>query len=98
MKWDQKQILDFAQDRFGENTALSIAVRGNKEMSELLSSLSHGVMSNYDVAIECADIVIFMMQISEKMGYDLLQLVDDKMDINVERKWGKNIDGSFQHI
>ena len=98
MKWNQSQVLAFAEDRFGVNSALAIAVRGNKEMSELLSALSNNTVSNYDIAMECADIVIFMMQIAEKMGYDLLFLVDTKMDINENRKWERAADGSFQHV
>ena len=98
MKWDQQKVLKFSEDRFGEQSAMDIAVRGNKEMSELLSSLCNGLVSNKDVAFECADIVIFMMQIAEKVGYDLLETVDEKMDINEGRKWKRNADGSFQHV
>lgn len=97
MKWTQKEVLAFAEDRFGENTPLAIAVRGNKEMSELLSALSNGTALEADMAMECADVTIFMMQICEKLGYDLLTLVDTKMDINERRSWKKAADGSFQH-
>ena len=98
MKWDQRKILDWSTETFGEKSALSIAVRGNKEMSELLSALENGVVSEKEIAMECADMTVFMMQIAEKMGYDLLFLVDTKMDINEERQWEKKADGSFQHV
>ena len=98
MKWDQTKILDWSTETFGEKSALSIAVRGNKEMSELLSALENSVADKKEIAMECADIVIFMMQIAEKMDYDLLALVEMKMDINEERQWEKKADGSFQHV
>ena len=82
MKWDQRKILDWSTETFGEKSALSIAVRGNKEMSELLSALENGVVSEKEIAMEFADMTVFMMQIAEKMGYDLLFLVD----INEERQ------------
>lgn len=98
MEWSQKEVLAFAEDRFGKNTQLGIAVRSNKEMSELLSALSNGVTSQREIAMECADIVIFMMQIAEQAGFPLFDLVDEKMNINIDRTWRLLPDGSHQHV
>lgn len=102
LKWSQKQITDWATKNFGWNGPLTIAIRGNKEMSELLSALSNDDGKKpgkaLEHAMECADVAIFLLQICERLGYDLLGLVDAKMDINEKRQWGKAADGSFQHL
>ena len=99
--WTQRDILQWAQKTFGWNGPLSVAIRGNKEMGELLSLLSNSDGNGPDeatkVAEECADVVIFMMQVAELMGRDLMGMVNYKMNVNSQRQWGKAEDGSFQH-
>lgn len=95
--WPQRAILSWARATFGWHSDQSIAIRGNKEMAELLSALSNNEMTPQEIAMEAADVTIFMMQIAESLGYDLLGLVDAKMDINEKRTWSKLPDGSHQH-
>lgn len=97
IKWPQRSILSWARSTFGWHSDQSIAIRGNKEMAELLSALSNNVMTPQEIAMEAADVTIFMMQIAESLGYDLLGLVDAKMDINEKRTWSLLPDGSHQH-
>lgn len=97
MKWDQKKISEWAESQFGFHPALPIAVRGNKEMAELISSIMNNIPAE-DIAEECADVCIFLMQICNRMGHDLLEKIDEKMDINEKRQWTLADDGSHQHI
>lgn len=98
--WTQKSITEWAEGQFGYNGPLPIAVRGNKEMAELLSALQNwsGHKSAKIAAEECADVAIFLLQISERLGYDLLAEVQRKMDINEKRTWHQLEDGSHQHV
>lgn len=100
MKWDQEKITKWAEKQFGFNGPLPIAIRGNKEMAELLSHLQnqHTVGEVKAAAMECADVLIFLFQVCHRLGFNLLELVDEKMDINENRTWGRAADGSFQHV
>jgi hypothetical protein len=100
MKWTQKTIVVWARKTFGYHGPLPIAIRGNKEMSELLSSLQNlsGAESAKICAMEAADVTIFMLQIAENLGFDLMELVQEKMDINEARTWTLADDGSHQHV
>jgi hypothetical protein len=100
MIWNQKKITEWAQSQFGFRGARAIAIRGNREMAELLSSLenTHTVAENQRSAEECADVTIFMLQVCERLGFDLLELVDKKMEINLGREWEIAEDGSHQHV
>lgn len=99
MKWTQKNIVSWARKTFGWHSPLPIAIRGNKEMGELLSSLQNlsGAESARLCAMEAADVTIFMLQVAENLGFDLMELVDEKMEINERRTWKLADDGSHQH-
>lgn len=93
----QKEVLDWAEGEFGVNPELKIAIRGNKEMAELVSTISNG-MGKKDIGEECADVAFFLIQICEKNGFDLMEEVAKKLVINRRRKWAIASDGSHQHI
>jgi NTP pyrophosphatase (non-canonical NTP hydrolase) len=93
----QKDILDWAEETFGVNTDLKIAIRGNKEMAELVSTISNG-MGTKDIGEECADVAFFLMQICEKHGVDLYGEIAAKLVINRKRSWEIASDGSHQHV
>ena len=97
MKWTQEMITNWAESQFGYHEPKPIAIRGNKEMAELLSSLENNIPTE-ECAEECADVAIFLLQICQRLGYDLLDLVDKKMEINVGRTWTIGSDGSHQHV
>lgn len=97
-KWNQKTITEWSQKTFGNPAggARETAIRANKEMAELLSALEH---VETEVAIkECADVVIVLMQVMERLGGNLQEEIQKKMDINEKRQWAKAQDGSFQHV
>jgi NTP pyrophosphatase (non-canonical NTP hydrolase) len=98
INWTQRKISDWAQSKFGWHGPLSIAIRGNKEMAELLSALQNDKLTSLEMAEECADVAIFLLQISQRLGFDLLGMIDHKMDINSLREWEIAPDGSHQHV
>lgn len=93
----QRKVLDWAEGEFGKNTELKIAIRGNKEMAELVSTISNG-MTKKSVGEECADVAFFLIQICEKHGFDLMDEVAKKLVINRKRSWKIASDGSHQHV
>lgn len=97
IRWPQRSILDWAKSQFGWHSPEKIAIRGNKEMAELLSALANNKPA-FEIVEECADVAVFLFQIAESLGYDLLGMVDMKMDINEKRTWEIGSDGSHQHV
>ena len=93
--WDQEKINRWARKTFGASDSLSIAVRANREMSELLTALLNEQKA--EIRSECADVMIILLQVAQTEGFDLLDEVERKMAINVTRKWTKTKNGDFQH-
>jgi len=94
----QEQVWDWAYDQFGVNNVLTLAIRGNKEMAELLQEIQTGSKPAKEIAMECADISFFLLQICEASGYDMMKLVAEKLEVNKKREWARASDGSFQHV
>lgn len=96
MRWSQERITEWADKTFGQVNARRIAVRMNIEMAELISALEHGELE--EARMECADLNVMLRQIAERLGVDLNEITDQKMDINESRTWAKGKDGSFRHV
>ena len=94
----QGQVWDWAYDQFGVNNVLTLAIRGNKEMAELLQEIQTGSKPAKEIAMECADISFLLLQICEASGYDMMKLVAEKLEVNKKREWVRASDGSFQHV
>lgn len=102
-RWSDEDIYNWARETFGgdTNNPMAVAVRMNKEMSELLSALQNG--QQQEALKEVADLRIFLAQVHHMLSYGgklgtMEQHVDEKMDINVKRKWEIGKDGSHQHV
>lgn len=65
----QQTIHEWGVATFGENTALSMVVRANLEMAELISAIQNGVDID-KVALEIADVDIVMCQAAAILGLD----------------------------
>lgn len=94
----QSQITKWGQETFEEPGILALAVRGNKEMAELISEIINNGPNGDNIGEECADVAFFLLQICGLQGFDLMEEVAKKFEKNKARSWGKNKDGSFQHV
>ncbi len=93
---DQHSIQAWAEEAFGEPTgAMRLAMRANMEMSELLVEAQGN--NKGSIVEEAADVLICLYRIADACGYDLHQIVDDKMAINRKRKWISAGDGTGFH-
>ncbi len=97
MKELQNQITKWGQETFDRPSPLALAVRGNKEMAELVSHLLNKPDEFSEIAEECADVAFFLLQICGLLGFDLIEEIEDKFEINKKRSWKISQDGSFQH-
>lgn len=88
----QASITQWANETFGPaRSNLSIAIRANSEMAELLRDLALSDHSE-GAATEVADVMIVLYRLLDQLGTTLEAEVDKKMRINRGRKW--KIDGS----
>lgn len=97
-KWDQEAITRWASDTFGEvRSNLSIAVRANEEMAELLACLS---LDDNDphARVEVADVIITLCRLVSRLGGSMTRDVHDKMEVNVQRKWRPRGNGMGDHV
>lgn len=100
MVWTQQQISDWADRTFGTAyDALTIGVRANEEMAELLTALAADrVGESAKVMEELADVVIVLKRLAAIHGGDLDAAIDRKMDINAKRDWKLRGDGTGFHV
>lgn len=99
MIWTQHLISQWADKTFGTAyDALTIGVRANVEMAELLTELA----ANRDgkaphLESEIADVAIVLYRLANICHVNLDAAVNNKMDINVTRDWALRGDGTGQH-
>lgn len=94
----RKKVFAFTEARnWGEahnakNLAMSIAI----EAAELMEHFQWGDNPDYtpskidaekkrEIALECADVMIYMMSFCHRMGIDLAEAVQEKLEINEKR-------------
>jgi len=93
----QTTISTWASKTFGNTKSnLRVAIRANEEMAELLRELSVSDTSP-KAATEIADIMIVLYRLSDRMGYDLHDLIDAKMQVNRQRTWTLDTTGCGKH-
>ena len=89
-----KSITEWAIDTFGRLDEQTVALRMNKEVSELLTALHTHSLGTPE---EIADIAIMLFQVAYLHGIDLQAEVDRKMAINRARSWERGPSGDWQH-
>lgn len=95
MREDQQSITAWAVKTFGEPEDAGVIMdKLEEEFDELLSE--DGDLEN--APGEAADLLIVLFQLSEFLGFDLMDAVDEKMQINRARKWTTDGKGSGHHI
>ena len=71
-----------------------------KEAHELdIEFAARNYQADEKIRHEAADVAIVLLGFCEKMGFELLTAIREKMEINKARKWGAVLDdGTFQHL
>lgn len=96
---NQKSICDWAHETFGNATATTkIVDRFFEEVVELRLNAFTVPYFTQHIQDECADCLIMLYQVAGAYGFDLQEVVDEKMKINRERKWHTTGDGTGQHL
>lgn len=91
-KETQKTISEWIETTFGPaDSNVRVVARINEEMAELIRSVALDE-SHQDLGEEMADILICMYRLATRVGVDLNEQVDRKMEINRKRTW--KLDGS----
>lgn len=95
---DQASIQQWARDAFGPAPNPSrIAARANEEMAELLMAVNGDTLEPGEIAAECADIIIMLCRMADRLGFDLGAAIDEKMRVNRARRWTV-VDGVGSHV
>lgn len=98
LRGKQKSITEWSDQTFGDKSPLQIATRMNNEVAELLTGLANKPDAIEHHAGECADVLIMLLQVAEKLGVDIEAELDRKMHVNRNRKWAVNAAGKAQHV
>jgi len=94
----QRTISDWAEATFGPASSnVRVAARANEEMAELLRALSADD-NNPEAVEEAADVVIVLYRLASRMGTDLHEVIDKKMEINRRRTWKPFGDEHSYHV
>jgi NTP pyrophosphatase (non-canonical NTP hydrolase) len=91
-KETQQTITEWIEQTFGPaGSNARVVARANEEMSELLRDVTTDDR-HPNIPEEMADVVIVLFRVATRMGVDLMEEVDKKMEINRCRTW--ELDGS----
>lgn len=94
----QKDVSQWAETTFGSvGSNASVAARANKEMSELLMALAVDD-NNPSAPCEAADVLLVLLRLADRMGFDLMQVAEEKMEMNKRRDWQLDGNGHGYHI
>jgi hypothetical protein len=100
MTEDSTSIALWAEETFGKATALSTAIRAQKELTELIEKLSYGVTDENEIMTEVADVQIVLARVQRFFpgAPTAEEAVQAKMKINRARRWMLDGKGHGQHI
>jgi NTP pyrophosphatase (non-canonical NTP hydrolase) len=94
----QSSVSAWADKTFGPASSNArVAARANEEMAELLRALTADD-EHEKAAEEVADIVIVLCRLVTRLGRDLGEEIDRKMEINRARQWNLTKDGHGYHV
>lgn len=95
---DQGTISAWAAETFGPVASnIRVAVRANEEMSELLRALAADDASP-KAAEEIADVFIVLYRLADRLGVDLHEEINRKMEVNRSREWRLDNTGHGYHV
>ena len=98
MTENQRTVSNWANETFGPaGSNARVAARANEEMAELLRALT--VDDNHPKAAEeVADIVIILYRLATRLGIDIYDEIDRKMEVNRKREWKLDNTGHGYHV
>ena len=106
----QRDISQWGRETFGREgqpaPGPAIAARMNVEVAELLNGFAALELAApedreailEELRMECGDIGIMLVQVSDAIRGDLAEYMRRKMEINRARTWGKTATGKVQHV
>jgi NTP pyrophosphatase (non-canonical NTP hydrolase) len=95
---DQATIAQWANDTFGPaGSNARVAARANEEMAELLRALTADDNSP-KAAEEVADVFIVLYRLAWRLGVDIHEVIDRKMQTNRAREWKLDATGHGYHV
>lgn len=102
----QTEVATWARETFGPNYGFNDLRKLFNEMEELKrAALVYGAesqaMSDPEptaVANEAADVMHMLFQLAHNLGFDLLEQTRKKFEINKQRVWQAQSDGTYQHV
>lgn len=98
MKETQESISQWANETFGvAGSNARVAARANEEMAELLRALTADE-NHPKAAEEIADIVIVLSRLATRLGVDMIEEIQNKMQINRSRQWSLDKTGHGYHV
>jgi hypothetical protein len=96
--------LNWSIDTFGSSqNILKLLLKFKEEMKELEIELvrkANGAKNLTEISNEIADLMILLQQfVGFTTGYDtFLEILERKIDNNINRKWELQPDGTWKHI
>ena len=93
----QKEVVEWANTVFqSRNEETIVRKLAMEELPELVIALSDG---DWDAAAdEMGDVFILLMDLSHRLGIDILREASNKMVINRQRSWTINALGVSHHV
>ena len=94
-----KKIIEWQKETFVDATPMSKLIHLIDEVNELKDALTHHVTNRRHEFADCI-LLIFGAASVDGMSYvDICRAIDEKMEINKKRKWGKpDKNGVVNHI
>jgi NTP pyrophosphatase (non-canonical NTP hydrolase) len=90
----------WSHETFPKGTAHGAMLHAAREVNEVIQEIDKGP-ATYDMAKEYADVIFCVLDSARRNNISLAEIInagDDKLQINKERKWKDNGDGSYSHI
>lgn len=93
----QREIALWAKQTFDKPKQDHRLTKLGNEFEELRRLTTTDRANQAGIADECADIMHLMFQIAEAWGFDLLDETRKKFEVNKQRTWAAQPDGTYQH-
>ena len=98
---DFRDRRDWMQFHNPKNMAISISLEANEllehfQWTDMDGSKEHAILAKEEIADEMADIAMYLIEMADNLGIDLLQAIEHKMDKNELRFPVDQVKGSAE--